>query len=149
MIRKEIVDPGRLRRVPKGFGWVDHRLVREGHARALSPDALALYLFLATVADSDGVSWYSDETLDSHLGVGVERLRSARKELLSRSLLAWRRPFHQVLEIPRPESEERRFRDVLKAALTGSEGTSEESARGDEPISIGEALAKLAGGSGA
>jgi hypothetical protein len=56
MMRKEIVDRVRLRHVPEGFGWVDHRLVRDGHVRGRSGGALSLYLFLVTVADSDGVS---------------------------------------------------------------------------------------------
>ena len=64
---KEIVDRCRLRRVPEGFGWVDHRFVRDGHVRGRSGGALALYLFLVTVADGDGVSYYSDETLCGHL----------------------------------------------------------------------------------
>lgn len=68
---KEIVDRCRLRRVPEGFGWVDHRFVRDGHVRGRSGGALALYLFLVTVADGDGVSYYSDETLCGHLGFNL------------------------------------------------------------------------------
>ena len=49
MIEKLPIAPARLRRVPHGFGWVDHRLVRSGCLRQCSTDALALYLVLVTV----------------------------------------------------------------------------------------------------
>lgn len=140
MIQKKIISPDRLRRVPEGFGWVDHRLVREGRVRRHSPEALSLYLFLVTVADVDGVSWYSDESLNSYLNLDDGRLRSARRELVEGSLVAHQRPFYQVLEIPRPESAERRFQSVMKAALNAVE-----SAPVEGPVHIGEAIDRLAG----
>lgn len=99
-MRKEIVDRVRLRRVPEGFGWVDHRLVRDGHVRGRSGGALALYLFLVTVADSDGVSYYSDEALCGHLGFRGGDLGRFRSELEDCGLVAWRCPFYQVLTLP-------------------------------------------------
>ena len=99
-MRKEIVDRVRLRQVPEGFGWVDHRLVRDGHVRGRSHSALALYLFLVTVADSDGVSYYSDEALCGHLGFREGGLEKSRSELTDCGLVAWNRPFYQVLVLP-------------------------------------------------
>ena len=48
---KRVLSPQRLRRVPSQFSWVDHRLVRDRHICRCSAQALALYLFLVTVAD--------------------------------------------------------------------------------------------------
>jgi hypothetical protein len=52
---KRILCPERLRRVPKAFSWIDHRLVRDGHislphsqrARRVSPMARHLFPRLA------------------------------------------------------------------------------------------------------
>ena len=47
--------PQRLRQVPRQFSWIDQRLIRDRHIRGRTPQALALYLFLCTVADSQGL----------------------------------------------------------------------------------------------
>jgi hypothetical protein len=39
---------------------VDQRLVREHHIECCNVEALALYLFLITVADAQGFSYYGD-----------------------------------------------------------------------------------------
>jgi hypothetical protein len=46
--------------VPRQFSWIDHRLVRDGHITRCTANALALYLLLCTVADAQGLSYYSD-----------------------------------------------------------------------------------------
>lgn len=63
MSDKMIPRPERLRRAPSGFGWVDHRFVRHGYSARLGSGSLALYLFMVTVANEDGLSWYSSEKL--------------------------------------------------------------------------------------
>ena len=52
MVTKRLLRPERLRTVPSQFSWLDHRLVRERHLERCSTEALALYLFLVTVADA-------------------------------------------------------------------------------------------------
>ena len=54
MKTKRVLSPERLRQVPRQFSWIDQRLVRDGHIDGCSPQALALYLFLVTVADAQG-----------------------------------------------------------------------------------------------
>ena len=133
MLRKEIVDRVRLRRVPDGFGWVDHRFVREGHVRGRSGGALALYLFLVTVADGDGVSYYSDETLCGHLGFGPDELTRFRSELVKSGLVAWSRPFYQVLALPDVRETEMDVKDAPNGVCGGVVG-------------IGAVLGKMLGG---
>ena len=60
VIRKRVLCPQQLRKVPEQFSWIDHRLVRDRHIAGKSAEALALYLFLVTVADGQGLSYYSD-----------------------------------------------------------------------------------------
>lgn len=99
-MRKKIIPcPERLRHVPRQFSWIDHRLVREGHIKGHSPGALALYLFLCTVADEQGLSYYSGERIGELLGFDGAELRAARAELEAAGLVAYSRPFYQVLSL--------------------------------------------------
>jgi hypothetical protein len=94
------VVPARVRRVPESFSWVDHRLVRENHINGRSHAALALYLFLVTVADAQGLSYWSESALSRRLRLEVPRLREARAELEAADLVAYESPVWQVLALP-------------------------------------------------
>ena len=96
---REVLNPQRRRRVPPQFSWVDHRLVRDGHVEGRSAEALALYLFLVTVSDAEGLSWYSDAALCRHLSWTPDRLAQARGELRDGALIAYRKPLYQVLDL--------------------------------------------------
>jgi hypothetical protein len=102
MKTKPVLCPERLRHVPRQFSWIDQRLVRDRHIRGRSSEALALYLLLCTVADAQGLSYYSDATAGDLLGLDAGRLRTARDELVGTGLIAWRRPFYQVLSLEGP-----------------------------------------------
>ena len=45
---------------PRGFGWIDHRLLRDGYIGRCSAQALALYVLLVCASDAQGLSYYSD-----------------------------------------------------------------------------------------
>ena len=131
---REPIVPQRRRRVPPQFSWVDHRLVRDGHLQGRSASALALYLFLVTVADADGLSWYSEEALCRLLSCDAVQLQSARGELQQAALIAYRRPLYQVLDLsPAP-----------LALLAGAPRPS--ARRGGEPVAIGAILQQMLGG---
>jgi hypothetical protein len=99
MKTKPILCPERLRHVPRQFSWIDQRLVRDRHIQGRSPQALALYLFLCTVADAQGASYYSDSTAGKLLAFSSAQLRKARAELVAAGLIAHRSPFYQVLSL--------------------------------------------------
>lgn len=96
---KHPLRPERLRQVPTQFSWLDHRLVREGHLRRCTPEGLALYLFLVTVADAQGLSYYGDATLAGHLCLEPSMLQAARRSLINADLIAYERPLYQVLSL--------------------------------------------------
>jgi hypothetical protein len=96
---REPIMPQRRRCIPPQFSWVDHRLVRDGHIRGRSAPALALYLFLVTVADAEGMSWYSDAAVCRHLSWRGPQLQGARSELERAALIAYRTPRYQVLDL--------------------------------------------------
>lgn len=100
MIKKtHILCPERLRHVPRRFSWIDHRLVRDRHIQGPSPSALSLYLFLCTVGDAQGTSYYSDGSAGALLGLEAGTIRQARGELMQAGLIAYRQPFYQVLSL--------------------------------------------------
>lgn len=103
---KRVLCPERLRQVPAQFSWVDHRLVREHHIDRCAPPAAALYLFLVTVADGQGLSYYSDAVLVRRLSLSPAGLSQARDELVRIGLIAYRRPLYQVLALDAPPREQ-------------------------------------------
>jgi hypothetical protein len=99
---KRVINPERVRKIPAQFSWVDHRLVRERYIERCDAPALALYLFLVTVADAQGLSYYSEAALSRSLSLEVTRLGQARAVLIRAGLIAYQRPLYQVLALPPP-----------------------------------------------
>jgi hypothetical protein len=78
--------------------------VRERYIERCDHPAAALYLFLVTVADIEGLSYYSDAALTRRLSMSVGRLDQARSDLIHYGLIAYQRPLYQVLalDVPQP-----------------------------------------------
>lgn len=127
MTTKSPILPERLRKVPKQFSWLDHRLVRDRHIEACSHPAAALYLFLVTVGDGMGLSYYGDESIMKRLSMDQSTLESARSNLTRIGLIAWKKPLYQVLSL------DVHHPDVPRQATA-------------QPLSLGEILKKAAGG---
>ena len=135
MVTKRIICPDRLRRIPSQFSWVDHCLVRDKHICGLSHEALALYLFLVTVSDADGLSYYSDATVEKYLGLHALVVEQARRELCSAGLIAYSCPLYQVLSL------EKSVRVVPPAHCEHPRPRSS-----GEPVSLGHILRNAPGG---
>ena len=131
---KQVLCPQRLRHVPRAFSWIDHRLVRDGHISRCSHEALALYLFLVTVSDAEGLSYYSDTKAGGLLNMDESTLGSARRDLRRTGLIAYRHPLYQVLSLDPPAAERPA---VLPDSPRRGSG---------EAISIGEVLRQAMGG---
>jgi len=130
MMQKKILRPDRLRQVPAQFSWIDQRLVRENFLRYADPAAWALYLVLVTVADAQGLSYYSDASLSRLLKLDLLQLAQARQQLVRADLVAYQKPLAQVLALPVA---------AVAAAPTG--------ARVGQPVSVGDLLRRaLEGG---
>jgi len=97
------IHPRRIRQVPKQFSWVDGRLVRDRHLDKCSHPAAALYLFLITVSDAQGLSYYSDQSIGQRLNMDSCTLAQARLELVQHELIAYKKPLYQVLDLAPPE----------------------------------------------
>lgn len=118
--------------------------MREGHLKGLGAESACLYLFLITVGDRNGVSWYSSSKITDLSGIGD--LAGARSQLVEHGLVAWKAPYYQVLELPfeagpqktaAPFCEVVTFNDVLKAMT--SEGSDSEA----EVLNAGQLSVKL------
>lgn len=99
MVKKYPICPQRVRKVPKQFSWIDHRLVREHYIEQCSHQAAALYLFLVTVSDAQGLSYYSDLSISKRLSMSPNTLGQARDELIHIPLIAYKKPLYQVLAL--------------------------------------------------
>ena len=93
--------PARLRQVPRQFSWVDQALVQRGLIDRCDARAAALYLFLVTVCDAQGMSYYGAATLAPRLRLSAEELGAARAQLIELELIAYQAPLYQVLALPR------------------------------------------------
>jgi hypothetical protein len=100
MINKHLLRPQRLRLIPPSFSWVDHRLVRHEYLARADHSAWTLYLFLVTVADAQGLSFYSDAAVCRRLAMDQVTLSAARRQLVQADLVAYRKPLYQVLSLP-------------------------------------------------
>jgi hypothetical protein len=100
MPTKRLLDARRGRKaLPRGFGWIDHRLLRDGYLGHCSPEALALYVFLVCAADAQGLSYYSEPRIAQVLRLDPQTLRQARRELIGLGLIAYQKPLYQLLSL--------------------------------------------------
>ncbi len=105
MVSKQPIFPEGVRQVPKQFSWLDHRLIRDHHIEQCSHPAAALYLFLVTVGDARGLSYYADDSIMKHLSMDHITLEKARQNLICVGLIAWQKPLYQVLSLDIAEKE--------------------------------------------
>jgi hypothetical protein len=129
MTHKKLLRPERQRQIPPHFSWVDHRLIRQHRLRECDHSAWALYLFLVSVGDAQGLSYYSDASLARALKIDPLKLSAVRRQLIDADLIAYQKPLYQVLDLteksvaPAQQSTEgpaRSVADILRQALGGA-----------------------------
>jgi len=96
--------------------------VQENYFIRCEHSAWALYLFLTSVADAQGLSYYSDASLMRRLKMDLLVLSASRQQLIQAGLIAYQKPLYQVLSLEPA--------DALRSG----------------PISVGELLRKAMGG---
>jgi hypothetical protein len=97
---KRLIDPRRMRKaLPRGFGWIDHRLLRDGYISRCSSQALALYVLLVCASDAQGLSYYSAPRIGQLLSLEPAALSLARRELIELGLIAYQKPLYQLLSL--------------------------------------------------
>ena len=96
---KHVLRPERVRQVPEQFSWIDQALVQRHFIDRCDTRALALYLFLVTVADAQGLSYYASATIAGRLHLSADELGAARAHLMELDLIAYQPPLYQVLSL--------------------------------------------------
>lgn len=97
---KRLIDSRRMRKaLPRGFGWIDHRLLRDDYISHCSPQALALYVLLVCASDAQGLSYYSAPRIARFLSLEPAALSLARRELIELGLIAYQKPLYQLLSL--------------------------------------------------
>ena len=86
--------------MPEQFSWVDQALVQQHFIDRCDARSAALYLFLVTVSDAQGLSYYGASTLARRLRLSDEEFARARQQLIDLELIAYRSPLYQVLALP-------------------------------------------------
>jgi hypothetical protein len=114
---KRVLRPEALRRIPRQFSWIDPRLVSDHHIERCDEAALAVYLFLVTVADAQGLSYYGDAKLAKSLSMPAARFEKARADLIRLNLIAYAAPLYQVLALDPPSPRREAGARDLQATL--------------------------------
>ena len=120
-----VLAPDRLRRPPRSFAWIDHRLRSSGVLPMLEPPEIGLYLFLVLAADKDGLScWRLDRIERETPCFDRSALWKARDRLLELDLVAfkpWRASdpdgVYQVLSLQRTGAPLSSDHQIVLAAL--------------------------------
>ena len=105
MIKKRILDPGRIRRIDGGFAFIPHRFLTDGFLSALTPRQQQLYFFLVLAADRHGLSFYSYDAICSMLQMSLDQYIEARDDLIKKELIEFDGTLFQVLELPKTPPE--------------------------------------------
>ncbi len=130
MYPKRVINKERLRKISSSFSWIDHRFINQGFIKELQSIEILVYLFLVTVGDRYGLSFYGDDRICRLLKIDKSSLCSARDKLILKSFIEYKDGIYQVLELPRGifvdgvrSSQESVFRvsDILREVLTAQE----------------------------
>jgi len=100
MIIKKIINPDRVRHVNGGFSFIPHRFLTDGFLTSLSQQEVLLYFFLILASDSNGLSYYSNDSICKFLQLDIDAYLKARDGLLIKGLIAFDSTIFQVLELP-------------------------------------------------
>lgn len=100
MIRKRILNPGRIRKISGGFSYIPHRFLTGGFLASLDQKEILLYLFLVLVSDRHGLSYYSYDMICSLIQLTLDEYIEARDGLLKKDLIGFDGKVFQVLELP-------------------------------------------------
>lgn len=94
------LEPRRVRRPRGAWGWVDLRAVTQGHLEKVGTSAALTYLFLCSVGDTAGLSFWGHERMARVLGLDKEAIHQALDRLVATDLIARQGQIVQVLPIP-------------------------------------------------
>jgi hypothetical protein len=96
----EPLEPRRIRHPRGAYGWTDLKIVTEGYLERLEAPVAFTYLFLCTVGNCQGMSFWSHMRMARMLRLTPEAVREAIERLVDANLVASNGRVVQVLPIP-------------------------------------------------
>ncbi len=122
MKRRQVIpiNPTRIRRITRSFGWIDHRFINDDHIRRCEKNEILLYFFLIAVGNREGMSYWGDHSVSSILKLKMDQLITARLGLIDKWLIAYKNGVYQVLDLPEPRTDGGMdsIGEILKGLLT-------------------------------
>ncbi len=100
-MQKRILRTDRIRHPDGRFSFIPHRFLLDGFIQSLNQNEVALYFFLTLASDQNGISFYGQRSICSHLHQGKKDYHTALKGLTQKDLVAFDGVFYQVLELPK------------------------------------------------
>ncbi len=107
MIKKRILDAGRVRRIQGGFSFIPHRFRTDGFLASLDQAEILLYFFLVLASDRNGLSFYSYDAICTFLKITADAYIEARDSLIKKDLLAFDGSLFQVLDLPKEPAQKK------------------------------------------
>lgn len=99
-MRVEPLEPRRVR-YPKGaYGWAEQKIVTDGHIQALGCTPALVYLFLCTVGNREGISFWGRPRMARTLNLSGDAIDEALEALVAADLIAATDRIVQVLPVP-------------------------------------------------
>jgi len=89
MKKYHLPQPKNIRTIKGSFAWIDHRLIRNGFLDVMTHEDVVLYLFLALVADKNGVSFYRKEKICEVVSLDYNQFEIAKDRLINMKLIAF------------------------------------------------------------
>ncbi len=99
-MKKRILRSDRVRHPGGRFSFIPHRFLLNDFFKSLTLNELALYFFLTLASDKNGISYYGQKSICTHLHLQKNDYTKARETLIQRDLIAFDGVFFQVLELP-------------------------------------------------
>ncbi len=99
-MKKRILMSDRIRHTDGRFSFIPHRFLADGFLKSLTRKELTLYLFLTLASDNNGISYYGQKSICTHLHLEKEDYLKVRNNLIERDLIAFDGVFFQVLQLP-------------------------------------------------
>ena len=127
-----------MRQVPAQFSWIDHALVQRHLIDRCDARTAALYLFLVTVSNAQGLSYYGSTSLMQRLHLSREELGTARLQLIELDLIAYQVPLYQVLSLSAPTAAA-----AASASPAASSSSSPSPRHTSGPLSVAQLLGHL------
>lgn len=100
MRSQKVLISNRIRQIRGSFAFIEHRFLRDGFFESLTLKELGLYIFLITVSDRNGLSWYSYDRICGILRLTLDEYIEARNALIDKDLIGFDGHLFQVLSLP-------------------------------------------------